>query len=325
MGRLGVHKRWKKPFLIKEIEKRIIYPDDRPDLHAFDEKVVNALQSYAGCLLSADGPINAILASIDLRSQGLWLMRWAAYMLLKEQECSVDKLTVAVLYNIRAHQIWQARNISRVLQGKKPHNSLEFEDAGYCLATACAFGWQDMAKKLGHATLEMLPLGAFDDADPNLPDHYEPYRRCFAWFAVKLFADWSGESIRPPIPRHPYPSPAYDALLACWRDPDPTNLIAPLLAVCDWHTHECMYTASMRPSKRVDFISDPYMGWPIEVHMTYRLRESLGLCNPAELDHPLMKTALAPYLPAQPVPKDDLLERVIARALIEYPTLAGLL
>jgi hypothetical protein len=116
------------------------------------------------------------------------------------------------------------------------------------------------------------------------------------------------------------------SLLECWRNPDPAVLVEPLLATCDWHTHECMYSQSMRPSKQVAFISEPYMGWPIEIHAVFRLRDTLGLPNPLDLDHPLMKTPLATYTPEPwPVPHDDLLDRVTARALKDYPELAELL
>ena len=47
--------------------------------------------------------------------------------------------------------------------------------------------------------------------------------------------------------------------------------------------------------------------------------------NPSSLDHPLMKTGLAPYLPPWPVPEDALLAQVTAKALREFPALGGLL
>jgi hypothetical protein len=326
MEKLGVHKRWKHAFLIKELEKRVLWPEDRPDIKAFHEDNFRELLQFVGDLpLDDSAPESAIAASVTLRLHGLRLLREATYALLRGESHSLEKLNSAAFYEFRALQIWQARNIAWVSESRKPHNSFKFDDTGYALATAFALGWMDIASKLGKVTLQMLPLGAFNDADPFLSVRVEPARRCFAWFTLKLFADWSGQALPEPLSRHPYPSPPYDALLACWRDPDPANLIEPLLAVCDWHTHEAIYSRSDKPSKDVDFGLDPYMGWPIEVHMVYRLRESLGLTNPAELDHPLMKTALAPYLPAQPVPKDDLLDKVTARALTEYPTLAELL
>ncbi len=324
--RLGVHKRWKQDYLLKELGKRVFWPDDRPDVRDFYEGLLKELMQYAGLLpLAGDSEKSAMSISVTLDAHSLRLLRVVVYDILKGGGNSIDGLAIALLYKLRALQMWQSRNLLWILEGKKPHAYSQFDDTGYALATAFAMGWMSAGTKLGNVTLQMLPLGAFTDANPFLSERVKPARRCFAWFAVKLFADWSGQSLPDPLPRHPYPSQPYEVLLACWRDPNPVHLIEPLLAACDWHTHEAIYSRSDDSHKDVDFGLDPYMGWPIEIHMVYRLRESLGLTNPATLDHPLMKTALGPYLPAQAMPHDELLERITARALIEYQTLAQLL
>ncbi len=229
-----------------------------------------------------------------------------------------------VLYRARSLQFWRARDREWLAQGRELIRSVEFADTSISIAALVAVGWLGQARSLLAATLQVLPLGVFGDANPNERSR-EPYRRCFAWFTVKLLADWAGQPLPAKLPEHPYPAPAYDALLACWRHPDPAALVDVLLAVCDWHTHECMYSRSDKGSKDVDFSLDPYMGWPLEVHMVYRLREDLGLTNPSSLDHPLMETGLAPYLPPWPVPEDALLAQVTAKALREFPALGGLL
>ena len=171
--------------------------------------------------------------------------------------------------------------------------------------------------------IQMIPAGALwstEDWDPRWEKRREPFAR----FTLALYADFAGITL-PELPPHPYESPAYDAMLACWRNPDPQTLVEPLLNVCDWHTHECMYSRSDKPSKNVDFINDTLMGWPVEVHTIYRLRERLGLALPAELNHPLMQAPLGPYLAPQPVPHDDRLERVVRRAYAEVPGLEEVL
>lgn len=322
-NRKGTHKRWKRSFLIKELEKRILYPADRPDIKDFDDRNERELVDFAthGTALS----VNSILAAVAMNTHGLRLMRQATYESLVSGQIQETKLATSLAYRLLALQIWHARNMDRVRAGEKPYDSSRFEAIGLCLSSCLAFGWNNIAKKLGNVTLQMLPLAAYTDANPFLKASYHPNRRCFPWFVIKLFADWTGQKLKEPLPRHPYPSPVYDEMLDCWREPDPEKLIEPFLAVCDWHTHECMYTASMEPSKDLDFSSDPYMGWPVEIHMLYRLRESLGLTNPQSLDHPLMQTALATYLPPQPFPDDILLKRITEKALLEYPTLAQLL
>jgi hypothetical protein len=73
-------------------------------------------------------------------------------------------------------------------------------------------------------------------------------------------------------------------LLQQWRKPDAEKLGGLLLAICDQHTHEC-FKRSNSITKQKDFGLDPFFGWPIEIHMLFRLQEDLGLENP-ELDPP---------------------------------------
>jgi len=168
-----------------------------------------------------------------------------------------------------------------------------------------------------------MPLQAFRDADPELDPRHEKYRNCFPWFALRLQADASGWQLPVRLPEHPFPAPAYEGMLAVWRTADAGLFNEALLAVCDWHTHECMYTASDRPSKKVDFLNDTLMGWPLEVHMLYRLRERVGLPVPTPPAHPLLATPLAEY-PAKPEPQlpDPLLDAMTAQLSKDVPLLA---
>lgn len=86
-----------------------------------------------------------------------------------------------------------------------------------------------------------------------------------------------------------------------------------------------MYSRSDDPDRDVDFVDDTLMGWPLAVHMIYRLREDLGLPLPATLDHPLMRTGLAAYLPRWPEPACNLLSRAKRQAVVDCPELAELL
>lgn len=315
--RMGVHKRWHPKFLLRELEKRVIYPPDRPDVKEFDNGCVEGLVQYVD-KVDTRPPFG------DLNLVGVRLLREGTYGSLGAGHPLQSLCGRGVQYRARSLQLLRARDREWLAQGRDLIRTLGFEDTSLSIGGLVAVGWLNQALALLLATLEMLPLGVFSDANPNERSR-EPYRRCFAWFTVKLLADWAGQPLPAKLPEHPYPAPAYEALLACWRHPDPVALVDVLLAVCDRHTHECMYSASHKASKDVDFGLDPYMGWPLEVHMVYRLREDLGLTNPSSLDHPLMETGLAPYLPPWPVPEDALLAQVTAKALREFPALGGLL
>lgn len=159
--------------------------------------------------------------------------------------------------------------------------------------------------------LALVPSGFFNDMDAARDPYYEQPRVCFGRFVVQICADFLGLPVPAMAPTR-YASPAYDAVLAAWRSEDPAAVVEPLLAACDWHTHECMFSRSDRPSKQVDFIDDSYMGWPIDVLMVLRLRDAIGLANPPPPARPLMQMPLGACGPPWPAPR-DLLFQVVAR------------
>ncbi len=250
-------------------------------------------------------------------------MRDAEFNLYKRKTDSTNELAGAFLYVFLDSYLKLARNVT--LFGVVPIMWRRgARDVAQALACAYALGWNAQADRLGELIprniLMRWPLWTEEDYDPRWEKAREPFVR----FALALYADFAGVNL-PEMPPHPYDSPAYDAMLACWRQTDPEGIVEPLLNVCDWHTHECMYSQSMRPSKEVDFINDTLMGWPVEVHMVYRLRERLGLALPGPLDHPLLQTPFGAFLPPQPVPEDLELQRVVQRAFAELPGLAEVL
>jgi hypothetical protein len=250
-------------------------------------------------------------------------MRDAEFDLYKRKTESTNELAGAFLFVFLDSYLKLARNVT--LFGVVPIMWRRgARDVAQSLACAYALGWNAQADRLGELIpsniLMRRPLWTEEDYDPRWEKAREPFVR----FALALYADFAGVSL-PEMPPHPYESPVYDAMLACWRQVDPESIVEPLLNVCDWHTHECMYSQSDRPSKSVDFINDTLMGWPIEVHMIYRLRERLGLALPQTLDHPLMRTPLGLYRPPQPIPKDPIASGLILRLYEEVPGLRDVL
>lgn len=312
---LGVHKRWSQKFVVRELAKCVFYPEGREE--EFERTSCNQLrelEDYASAGMASPFPMTDWT--------GLRLLRKAIYDTLTKNQLSQREIATGFLYLLRFDQIWHARELGRLREGTASRQSEDFSRTAERIAVAFSLGWVHQATALAEAALLLLPRRAYWTADPQREAGHQPYRMPFPRFVLRLYADFAGRAMPDPMPRHPYEAPVYDTLLAVWRSSDPAALTEPLLAVCDWHTHECMYSRSMDPGRRVDFGFDIYMGWPIEVLMVYRLREELGLRNPSQLDHPLMQTALAAYLPPWPMPQDDLLDRVTQRALKQYPALA---
>ena len=89
--------------------------------------------------------------------------------------------------------------------------------------------------------------------------------------------------------------------------------LAPLVvAACDIHTHRCQQAKA--PDQKYEFDNGRWTQAPIEILLLFRLREKLGLSNPA-VDHPLMNTALGKLPERQSCQPNDLLNRVLDRMM----------
>lgn len=321
MKRLGVHRRWNKEFLIKELACRI------PELAGLSaERLAESLSGYAEDkakylrFSAGDSDLEFRDAIFGLEFYAPLPLRRAEHALYSGVRSDFDEFHSTALHWTLQRLLYIGRNIAALRTSNVRGTALR--DVTETLAMAYSLGWNEAADRIGSWTLQLLPLGmcwSKDDWDPRWEKRREPFAR----FAITLYADFSGVAL-PEMPAHPYEAPPYDALLANWRNPDPAVLTEPLLAACDWHTHECMYSRSDKPSKNVDFINDCLMGWPVEVHMVYRLRERLGLALPGVLDHPLMQTPFGPYRPPAPMPADEMLDRLMERAFSEIPGLRAL-
>jgi len=106
-------------------------------------------------------------------------------------------------------------------------------------------------------------------------------------FMIRLLGDYLGESTIS-LEGESLTNPIFNTLSAKWRDPNPDNLTHACLAACDFHTHRCRQA---RSDNFHEFDNGAFTRIPIETFLLFRLRQLLGLANPA-LDHPLMNSAL---------------------------------
>jgi hypothetical protein len=324
MARLQVHKRWNAQFLRKQLDIRVteyagLDPERYEGFVQLEKKTESEVFAYADG--SNDTPS---YAAMSLERVARRTLRKSSADLFGRRNGSRSAVAFGswemVLSQLLRAAYWRSIPASLPPRGYlvEVHEFIEV----FCMAMS--MGWTAQATRLHHLILGMNPISPLWHKDTFNPRWKEKPRQPWARFTLSLCEQFYG---LPPIPKppHPYESPAFDALLAVWRDPDPAVLTEPLLKVCDWHTHECMYSRSDSPSKNVDFINDVLMGWPVEIHTVFRLREQLGLTLPTTPDHPLMQAPMGAYLPPTPIQMDDRLRRVCARAFREHPGMEELL
>ena len=137
----------------------------------------------------------------------------------------------------------------------------------------------------------------------------------YAAFGLSIIGEWLGEPLD--LDKHALPrDPAWGLLVAHWREPDPDKLLPVLLAICDTHVERIAVTDREvdRHSEKFEFGSVFEAVHPTEILAVLRLREMLGLVNPANIEHPLMKTPYARItcMPGAIIERDELLDRFVA-------------
>ncbi|ROP58139.1 hypothetical protein EDF81_3302 [Enterobacter sp. BIGb0383] len=135
----------------------------------------------------------------------------------------------------------------------------------------------------------------------------------YAAFGLTIIGDWLGKPLD--LDKHALPrDPAWGQLVAHWREPDPEKFLPVILVACDTHVERIALTEKEDDSGHFEFGSVFLAVHPTEILAVLRLRDMLGLPNPAYIDHPLMQTPYAAItcLPGDVTERDELLENFLA-------------
>lgn len=136
----------------------------------------------------------------------------------------------------------------------------------------------------------------------------------YAAFGLTIIGDWLGKPLD--LDKHALPrDPAWGQLVAHWREPDLDKFLPVLLGACDTHIERIAVTEreANQQTKQFEFNSVFLAVHPTEILAVLRLRELLGLQNPAQIDHPLMQTPYAAITsrPGEVTERDELLDRFL--------------
>ncbi|MCW2474223.1 MULTISPECIES: hypothetical protein [unclassified Symbiopectobacterium] len=136
----------------------------------------------------------------------------------------------------------------------------------------------------------------------------------YAAFGLTIIGDWLGKPLD--LDKHALPrDPAWGQLVAHWREPDPEKFLPVLLGACNTHVERIAVTEreANQQAKQFEFNSVFLAVHPTEILAILRLREIVGLTNPAHIDHPLMQTPYAAItcLPGEVTERDELLDRFL--------------
>ncbi|WP_260620496.1 hypothetical protein [Pseudomonas protegens] len=196
------------------------------------------------------------------------------------------------------------------LKGTNRESAGDLDGAAHLMLGAIATGRHELVKPYHEVLFAGIEEGYGIRNGHNLP---LSSNLRYAAFGLSIIGDW----LAPPLDLEKHALPrdlAWGQLVANWRNPDPEVLLPALLLACDTHVERIALTEREDDSGKFEFGSVFLAVHPTEILAVLRLRDLLGLPNPKEIDHPLMKTPYAAItcLPGAVTERDELLEQFLA-------------
>ncbi|WP_275928513.1 hypothetical protein [Pseudomonas sp. 3MA1] len=196
------------------------------------------------------------------------------------------------------------------LKGTNRESAGDLDGATHLMLGAIATGRPELVKPYHEVLFAGIEEGYGIRNGHNLP--LSSTLR-YAAFGLSIIGDWLGQPLD--LEKHALPRDlAWGQLVANWRNPDPEVLLPALLLACDTHVERIALTEREDDSGKFEFGSVFLAVHPTEILAVLCLRDLLGLPNPKEIDHPLMKTPYAAItcLPGAVTERDKLLEQFLA-------------
>ena len=196
------------------------------------------------------------------------------------------------------------------VKGTNRKTTGDLDSSTHLMLGAIATGQHELVKPY-HETIFAGIEGGYGMRDGHNPPLDSTLR--YAAFGLSIIGDWLGQPLD--LEKHALPRDlAWGQLVANWRNPDPDVLLSALLLACDTHVQRIALTERESDSGKFEFSSEFLAVHPTEILAVLRLRDLLGLPNPKEIDHPLMKTPYAAItcLPGAVTERDELLEQFLA-------------
>jgi hypothetical protein len=136
------------------------------------------------------------------------------------------------------------------------------------------------------------------------------------WFLLALLCRWQHRELDLTGCDVPADMGVYADVLAHWDTKDVEEVQALVTDMANFHMGAAR--SNRNDNETNDFSQSDFWFFPYEILTWLRIREEMGLPNPEAYEHPLMQQPLAAMPPATPFPKDEQLERVVAKLKADH-------
>lgn len=259
-------------------------------------------------ILDGDKRMAAIAGASKDRSD--WHFSQYANAVYNEGSYPLDEFAMAARY---AHATVK---FEEAFADAGKNGTLIIEYSVYYLSLNILAGWKDEAASIGlsiYRGLDTTLLGL-----RHTPDHQAGTLYRHFWFLLHLYCDARSLPLDTSLYSYPEDMSPYAAVLAEWRTTDLDKVQRFVSAMADFHLQHARFT---KHDEIAEFDTEDRMLYPHEILSFLRLREWMGLSNPAAFEHPLMRHPMARMPNPVPLPQPDtpLLDAVVAKFKTEFP------
>lgn len=238
--------------------------------------------------------------SVDLQSISFWYAREGMLAVWDGNRKGWQDIQRALLY-----RYWDA-HIFRQLWPNGSSDIFQLSDQAHAFCHALVTGQDEAARWLGH--------DLYDQSRPGRETSYQPGR--VENFAVWLYGQWIGD----PACSTGRPLGAYQPIVDAWHAGG--NALRDAVAgLLDWRLDHTNEEDPEDDKIEWGYDTQPYDFWPVEILALERIRGERSLPPVDWPAHALLTTPLARQRPpfAEPLPQDELVERVVTAVRKVYP------
>ncbi|WP_075639480.1 hypothetical protein [Rhizobium oryziradicis] len=259
--------------------------------HLFSKPIEKKIQPFLN-----DQQTQKKLIPSSFRDISSWYLRLAEDKSLNYTTYPTEELSLSGLY-----KFWYYETAHAIMESDDP--------AGYrfsmrdftTVSTMLSFGWMNHADRLAETMLDRWDA----QEDGNGSISWESLPQYLPWLSVKLYKAWRGSDEVFDFEPKDEQLEGFHPLLKALFDPSASVFGEALIEAANFHVMG-IGTDDYDPVR-----DEEYWLFPVEILAACRIREQRGLDIPY-VEHPLFDaTPLGRYHHPFPVPRDDILEKVL--------------
>ncbi|MGV2105345.1 hypothetical protein ACQZ4X_04660 [Agrobacterium vitis] len=286
-----VDRKIKKILKDEKIDVRAWVSDSFNKELLYDDSVNDSVKPFL-----ADGNAQKKLIPGSLRDISSWYLRLAEDKSLNNTTYPTEELALSGIYTF-----WYYEAAHAIMESDDPAG-YRFSMRDFTnVSTMLSLGWMNHAGRLAETMFDRWDA----QEDGNGSISWESLPQYLPWLSVKLYKAWRGSDEMFDFEPKDEQLEGFHPLLQTIFDPSASAFGEALVKAADFHVMG-IGTDDYDPVR-----DEEYWLFPVEILAACRIRQQRGLDIPY-VEHPLFDaTPLGRYHPPLPIPRDEILEKIL--------------